>query len=120
MSQTDQEQYAHAPQIIAPETGRLVAPLGEQFPRWVTFDLDPRFLGTRVVDVRWVTPLVLGHNYHAIHHLWPGIPWHRYLATWREKRSWLEERGVPIEHSVFTGRTYPQPEPKPGAEAPAG
>jgi len=59
-----------------------------------------RFLGTRILDVSWLTPLVLGHNYHAIHHLWPRIPWHRYPATFREKRSYLEEHGAPIEQRV--------------------
>jgi len=66
-----------------------------------------RYLGTRIIDVGWLTPLVLQHNYHAIHHLWPGIPWHRYLETYRDKHGFLVERGVPIEHSVFGGRTFP-------------
>jgi fatty acid desaturase len=56
-----------------------------------------RFQGTRIVDRRWLTPLVLGHNYHAIHHLWPAIPWHRYRAVFREKIDYLREHGVPIE-----------------------
>jgi beta-carotene hydroxylase len=65
-----------------------------------------RFQGTRVVDVRWLTPLVLGHNYHAIHHLWPNLPWHRYRGVFRERLDWLERNGVPIEHRVFAPR-YP-------------
>lgn len=56
-----------------------------------------RFGGTRIVDVGWFTPLVLCHNYHAIHHLWPDIPWHRYPETFREKRDYLREHGVPVE-----------------------
>ena len=63
-----------------------------------------RFLGTRVIDVGWFTPLILGHNYHAIHHLWPTIPWHRYRATFHEKVGYLREHGVPIEHHVFGRR----------------
>ena len=47
------------------------------------------------------TPLVLGHNYHAIHHLWPNLPWHRYRGVFRERLDWLERHGVPIEHRVF-------------------
>ncbi len=65
-----------------------------------------RFQGTRVVDVPWLTPLVLGHNYHAIHHLWPNLPWHRYRAVFRERLEWLRSHGVPIEHRVFE-RRYP-------------
>jgi fatty acid desaturase len=66
-----------------------------------------RFLGTRVVDVPWLTPLVLVHNYHAIHHLWPGIPWHRYRAVFREKHDYLAKHGVPVEHHVFGPRPLP-------------
>jgi ring-1,2-phenylacetyl-CoA epoxidase subunit PaaE len=53
--------------------------------------------GTRILDIRWLTPLLLGHNYHAIHHLWPNLPWHRYRATFVERRAALALRGVPIE-----------------------
>ena len=60
-----------------------------------------RFAGTRVVDANWFTPLVLVHNYHAIHHLWPNIPWHRYRSTFREKRDYLVENGVPITTSLL-------------------
>jgi len=56
-----------------------------------------RYLGTRILDVPWFTPLVLNHNYHAIHHLWPGIPWHRYRREFLARRESLVERGVPIE-----------------------
>jgi beta-carotene hydroxylase len=62
-----------------------------------------RFLGTRVVDVGWLTPLILGHNYHAIHHLWPRIPWHRYHAVFEDQLDYLRQHGVPIETSVFSG-----------------
>lgn len=66
-----------------------------------------RFLGTRIIDVSWFTPLILCHNYHAIHHLWPGIPWHRYPAVYREKLDYLREHRVPIEQQVFGGRSRP-------------
>jgi beta-carotene hydroxylase len=56
-----------------------------------------RYRGTRILDIAWLTPLVLGHNYHAIHHLWPNLPWHRYRPVFIERRAQLRERGVPIE-----------------------
>jgi len=59
-----------------------------------------RFRGTRIVDLPWLTPLVLAHNYHAIHHLWPTIPWHGYRAVFREKIDYLRKNGVPIEHGI--------------------
>ena len=65
-----------------------------------------RWKGTRVLDVDWLTPLVLVHNYHAIHHLWPTIPWHAYRKVFREKRAELEGHDVPIETRVV-GRRWP-------------
>jgi ring-1,2-phenylacetyl-CoA epoxidase subunit PaaE len=66
-----------------------------------------RFRGTRIVDVPWFTPLVLSHNYHAIHHLWPRIPWHRYGAVFKSQLPYLRQHGVPIEYSVFRAGSRP-------------
>jgi len=63
-----------------------------------------RFAGTRIVDVPWLTPLVLAHNYHAVHHLWPGVPWHRYPVVFRDRHAYLVEHGVPIERAVLVPR----------------
>lgn len=60
-----------------------------------------RFGGTRIIDLAWFTPFVLGHNYHAIHHLWPDVPWHRYRSVFREKLDYLREHGVPIERRLL-------------------
>jgi beta-carotene hydroxylase len=60
-----------------------------------------RFRGTRILDVGWFTPLVLGHNYHAIHHLWPPVPWHQYRAVFLRKNEYLRENHVPVERRVF-------------------
>jgi beta-carotene hydroxylase len=67
-----------------------------------------RFDGTRIVDLAWLTPLVLGHNYHAVHHLWPAIPWHGYRAQFRGKLDYLREHGVPIERAIL-GIIGPRP-----------
>ena len=66
-----------------------------------------RFLGTRIIDVRFLTPWVLCHNYHAVHHLWPTIPWHSYIARYRARFEYLVEHRVPIETRFWGGRTYP-------------
>ena len=63
-----------------------------------------RFRGTRIIDVPWLTLVLLGHTHHAIHHLWPAIPWHRYRATFEQKRDYLREHGVPIETRVNAAR----------------
>lgn len=66
-----------------------------------------RFLGTRIIDVPFLTPWILCHNYHAVHHLWPTIPWHSYMARYRDKIDYLTEHHVPIETRLWSGRTYP-------------
>jgi fatty acid desaturase len=76
-----------------------------------------RFQGTRIVDVAWFTPLVLCHNYHAIHHLWPDLPWHGYRRVFREKLEYLRERGVPIERG-FRGHVAHHALPE--RDSPAG
>jgi beta-carotene hydroxylase len=63
-----------------------------------------RFRGTRIIDVPWLTVALLGHNYHAIHHLWPAIPWHRYRTTYVQKIAYLREHGVPIQTRVTSER----------------
>ena len=67
--------------------------------------LDPDdFRGTRITAVGWLTPLVLNHNYHAVHHIWPTIPWHRYREIYRNKIDHLIRHGVPIEYRVRISR----------------
>jgi fatty acid desaturase len=67
--------------------------------------LDPDdFRGTRITAVGWLTPLILNHNYHAVHHIWPTVPWHRYREIYRNKRDYLIRHGVPIEHRVTSSR----------------
>jgi len=60
-----------------------------------------RYQGTRILDVPWLTPLVLCHNYHAIHHLWPDIAWHRYPSVFRERLGTLREHAVPIARRLL-------------------
>lgn len=40
--------------------------------------------------------LTLYHAFHGLHHVWPGIPWHRYRRTFLERRAELEAHGVDI------------------------
>ncbi len=42
----------------------------------------------------WLTNiLLLGQNYHLIHHLWPSIPWYRYQPAYYQVKPLLDERG---------------------------
>lgn len=44
----------------------------------------------------WLTNiLLLGQNYHLIHHLWPSIPWYRYQPAYYAVKHLLDEKGSP-------------------------
>lgn len=63
-----------------------------------------RFRDTRIVTARWLSPLMVLHNYHGVHHAWQTVPWHRYPRVLRAKRALLEERGAPIFDSLAAAR----------------
>ncbi len=71
-----------------------------------------RYRGTRIVNISWLTPLILCHNYHAIHHLWPTFPWHRYVALFKERMDKLKQNGVPIETRLFGYRPNSSRQPE--------
>ncbi|GAB4213559.1 MAG: fatty acid desaturase [Synechococcales cyanobacterium] len=44
----------------------------------------------------WITNiLLLGQNYHLIHHLWPSIPWYKYQPAYYAVKHLLDEHGSP-------------------------
>ncbi len=70
-----------------------------------TFDFLPhypynsreRYLDTRAYPGRILNVLLLGQNYHLVHHLWTTIPWYRYQRVFGEIEDELVERGARIE-----------------------
>lgn len=63
----------------------------------VPFDSRERFLNTRVVQGRVLNVVLLGQNYHLMHHLYPRVPFYRYLACFQLMRPLLERKGSRIE-----------------------
>ena len=55
-----------------------------------------RFLGARARPGWLRTTLLLGQNYHLVHHLWPTVPWYRYGAAYREHWSLMRARGADV------------------------
>lgn len=56
-----------------------------------------RYRHTRVATFRGSGLLIRGHDYHAIHHLYPRIPHYRLKAVWDELAGDLVPRGVRAE-----------------------
>ncbi|MCB1153291.1 fatty acid desaturase [bacterium] len=55
---------------------------------------DDRYRATLNLREWWLTPVLLYQNYHLIHHLYPGVPFYRYAAVWRDQRETLIAHGA--------------------------
>lgn len=49
-----------------------------------------RYQNTRIFESRWLNLLLLGQNYHLIHHMYPRVPWYLYQRVYRRIRPDLE------------------------------
>lgn len=56
-----------------------------------------RYRDTRISLWPGANVLLLGQNYHLIHHMMPGVPYYRYKPTFEELRPILEAKGARIE-----------------------
>jgi beta-carotene hydroxylase len=55
-----------------------------------------RYFDTRIYPGRIANILLLGQNYHLIHHLWTTIPWYRYQEVYASIEPELRERECAI------------------------
>ncbi|MCG9884674.1 MAG: fatty acid desaturase [Cyanobacteria bacterium] len=62
-----------------------------------------RWRNARVYPSRILNILILGQNYHLIHHLWPSIPWYRYQATYWAVQPLLDAKGSPQRLGILEG-----------------
>ncbi len=60
------------------------------------YDTGARWFDTRIYPGRTLNALLLGQNYHLIHHLWTTIPWYRYRRVFAETRADLGAGGCRI------------------------
>ncbi|MFO5491538.1 MAG: beta-carotene hydroxylase [Cuspidothrix sp.] len=54
-----------------------------------------RWKNARVYPGKVLNILIMGQNYHLIHHLWPSIPWYNYQPTYYLMKPLLDEKGSP-------------------------
>jgi beta-carotene hydroxylase len=52
-----------------------------------------RWRNARVYPSRLVNLLILGQNYHLVHHLWPSIPWYKYQPAYYATKPLLDAKG---------------------------
>ena len=60
------------------------------------YDSRERYRDTRIYPGMLGFILLLGQNYHLIHHLWTTVPWFRYPQVFNAIRPELEARGARI------------------------
>ncbi len=52
-----------------------------------------RWKNARVYPSPILNILIMGQNYHLIHHLWPSIPWYHYQTAYRATQPLLDQKG---------------------------
>lgn len=55
-----------------------------------------RYQNTRIMDISGLSILLLGQNYHLIHHLYPRIPFYDYKKTYSNIKDELIKEGTEI------------------------
>ena len=63
-----------------------------------------RWHNARVYPSRLMNWLIMGQNYHLVHHLWPSIPWFEYQEAYRATQPLLEAKGSPQRLGLFETR----------------
>jgi len=56
------------------------------------------------VGMEWLlTPVFLYQNYHLVHHLYPKVPFYRYLKVWKAKKRYHESQDPAIVDTFALG-----------------
>ena len=70
------------------------------------FQERDRWKNARVYPNRILNLLIMGQNYHLIHHLWPSIPWYKYEGAYQATRPLLDAKGCHQSLGVFQGKHF--------------
>ena len=65
------------------------------------FSSRNRWQNARVYPGNTMNLLIMGQNYHLVHHLWPSIPWFQYQAAYRATKPLLDRKGSPQRLGIF-------------------
>jgi beta-carotene hydroxylase len=70
------------------------------------FQARDRWKNARVYPSPILNVLILGQNYHLIHHLWPSIPWYAYQKAYRETQPLLDAKGCDQSLGLLQGKSF--------------
>ena len=69
-----------------------------------------RWKNARVYPSRLLNWLIMGQNYHLIHHLWPSVPWYYYERAYFSTKPLLDAKGsrqsIGLLREDFLGFVY--------------
>ena len=65
------------------------------------FQSRSRWHNARVYPGRLMNWLIMGQNYHLVHHLWPSIPWFEYQQAYWATKHILDARSSPQRLGMF-------------------
>jgi beta-carotene hydroxylase len=57
------------------------------------FQERDRWKNARVYPNRILNWLIMGQNYHLVHHLWPSVPWYNYERAYHATKPILDAKG---------------------------
>ena len=64
-----------------------------------------KWKNARVYPSKIMNILIMGQNYHLIHHLWPSIPWFEYKPAYEDTKELLELKGSPQRIGIFESKS---------------
>lgn len=65
-----------------------------------------RWKNARVYPSRILNLLILGQNYHLVHHLWPSIPWYKYQGAYQITKPLLDAKGCYQSLGLLQGKDF--------------
>jgi len=65
-----------------------------------------RWKNARVYPSPILNLLIMGQNYHLIHHLWPSIPWYKYQPAYRAVKPLLDAKGCDQSLGLLEGKSF--------------
>ncbi len=63
-----------------------------------------RWKNARVYPSRVMNWIIMGQNYHLVHHLWPSIPWFEYKPAYEATKPLLDAKGSPQRMGIFESK----------------
>lgn len=70
------------------------------------FQERDRWKNARVYPSPILNLLIMGQNYHLIHHLWPSIPWYKYQPAYYATRPLLDAKGCHQTLGLLKGKDF--------------